>query len=253
MTNIDSVIIDKTMSIKDAMRKIEEGQCKTAFLLEDGILLGVITDGDVRRYLLNGGNIDDNICQIVNYEPKYFYESEENDYQKFMIDNAIAAIPIVDHEMHLKRVECLNNKKENRKIEEDIPVVMMAGGKGTRLKPYTEIIPKPLFPIGNKTITEHILDKFASYGCNKIFMILNYKKALIKAYFNEINKYKDLHFVEEHFFMGTAGGIQLVKDKCSKNFFLVNCDILVDEDYYKIWREHVDSENVVTIVLAKKI
>ena len=253
MPNLKNLIISKEMTIKEAMRQIETGSCKTVFLVENNVLIGTVTDGDVRRHLLSGGGINDSVCQIVNYHPKYFTTEEKVDYQDFMIKNILQAVPIVNEQMQLIRVEKLaGKKKETREIPEDIPVIMMAGGLGTRLKPYTEIIPKPLIPIGPKTISEHIFDMFELYGCNTYYMILNYKKGLIEAYFNEANKYTNLHYVEEPFFMGTAGGIQLVKDNCKSDFFLVNCDILVDCDYYALWEKHTKNHNVVTMVLAKK-
>lgn len=253
ISNLNTIMVSKEMTVKDAMRQIEIGLCKTVFLVENNVLIGSVTDGDVRRHLLNGGGINDNVCQIVNYHPKYFTINERVNYQDFMVKNTIHAVPIVDEKMQLIRVEKLSGKeREVRKIDENIPVIMMAGGLGTRLRPYTEIIPKPLIPIGSKTISEHIFDKFALYGCNTYYMILNYKKGIIEAYFNESNKYTDLHYVEEPFFMGTAGGIQLVKEVCKNDFFLVNCDILVDCDYYDIWKKHTKNHNIVTMVLAKK-
>lgn len=253
ISNIDNLKIFKDMTIKDAMRQIERGSCKTAFLVENNILIGSLTDGDIRRHLLNGGNLNDNVCQIVNYQPQFFKINEKINYRKYMVKNILQAIPIVDEQMNIVRIEVLaEGEEEIRRIDESVPVIMMAGGLGTRLKPYTDIIPKPLIPIGSKTISEHIFDKFVSYGCEKFFMILNYKKGLIEAYFNELHKYHDLHYIEEPFFMGTAGGIQLVKEACIDNFFLVNCDILVDCNYHDIWKKHTDNKYIITMVLAKK-
>jgi dTDP-glucose pyrophosphorylase len=250
---IDRLLINRDMSVADAMRVIEDGACKTAFLVEDGVLMGVVTDGDVRRHLIGGGDIKDNVGTIVNFNPRFVYESEAENVQQFMSDTFTTALPVVDENKKIIRIETLRKSQEfSRGIDEDVPVVMMAGGKGTRLKPYTDIIPKPLIPIGNKTITEHIFDKFVAHGCNEFYMVLNYKKSLIEAYFHDIEKYEKLAFVEEPYFMGTAGGMGLLRDVMKKNFFLVNCDILVDYDYYSIWRKHVEMDNIVTIVSARK-
>lgn len=250
---IRKLTIREDMSIEDTMRTIDENGYKTVFLIIDGILKGTVTDGDVRRYLLNGGDISDNVRVIVNRTPKFFYEWENVDYQSYMIDNMITALPVLNKDRRVLRIELLKEKRSTPfKIEEQVAVIMMAGGLGTRLKPYTEIIPKPLIPIGEKTITEHIFDKFLSYGCDDFYMIVNYKKNLIEAYFNEIEKYKKLSFIEEPFFMGTAGGISLLRDKIEKNFFLINCDTLVDFDYYSIWKRHIENKNMVTIIAAEK-
>lgn len=248
----DQLIITADMTIEQAMQCIDDGACKTAFLVEDEILKGTLTDGDVRRFLLKGGSIHENVAQVVNRNPKFFYEDNMESSQEYMMAHVLTALPIVDKNMRLIRIDRLNSGSVHREIPADVPVIMMAGGLGTRLKPYTEIIPKPLIPIGPKTIAEHILDRFVSYDCKHFYMILNYKKSLIEAYFKDIATYDGLSFVEEPFFMGTAGGIGLLKEQCREDFFLVNCDIIVEFDYYQIWKEHRDKGNIVSMVSARK-
>ncbi len=248
----EQLIITPNITIEEAMRAIDIGACKTVFLVEDGILKGSLTDGDVRRFLLRGGSLKDNVKQVVNYNPRYFYEDNTEDSQEYMAVHVINALPVVDRQHRLIRIERLNDTSIHREITDNVPVIMMAGGLGTRLKPYTEIIPKPLIPIGPKTIAEHILDRFVSYGCKCFYMILNYKKSLIKAYFNDIASYDELGFVEEPYFMGTAGGIGLLREQCPDDFFLVNCDIIVEFDYFQIWSEHKRDNNIVTMVSARK-
>lgn len=254
MTELEKkMIINVNMTVEDAMRAMDQGSFKTVFLVNDGILKGALTDGDVRRYLLKKGSLTENVCKIVNYHPIFFEENNTINYQKYMIDNDLTAIPIVDKQMKIVRIERLIRKmKPVRRIEEDIPVVIMAGGIGTRLKPYTEIIPKPLIPVGSKTILEHIFDKFEECGCKTKYVIINYKKKLIEAYFKEDSKYTDLYFIEEPFFLGTAGGIKYMKGICRKDFFMTNCDIVIDADYYLIWKEHKEKGNIITMVLASK-
>lgn len=254
MTEIeDAMLISENITIEEAMKVINSGISQTLFLVKNGILKGSLTDGDVRRHLLSGGSLKEKVCEIVNYNPKYFFENSNINFQKYMIENVLTAIPIVDQQMKIIRIERLEgNKHFIRKIEEDIPVIIMAGGLGTRLKPYTEIIPKPLIPIGSKTILERIFDKFECYGCNRKYVIVNYKKNLIEAYFKEDSEYKNLQFIEETSFMGTAGGIQYTKAICKENFFMTNCDIIVDADYYNIWEKHKAEGSIVTMVLANK-
>ena len=245
------MFIDENMTIEDAMRVIDQGRSKTAFLVSNGVLKGSLTDGDIRRHLLKKGSLTESVCEIVNYCPKFFKENSNISYQKYMIENDLSAIPIVDEKMKIIRIERLKSReKPVQKIEENVPVIIMAGGLGTRLRPYTEIIPKPLIPIGSKTILERIFDKFEDYGCNKKCVILNYKKNLIKAYFKENNEYRDLYFIEEPFFLGTAGGIKYIKGICKNDFFMTNCDVVVDADYYYIWEEHKKNDNIITMILA---
>lgn len=254
MTELEkAMLINDNMTIEDAMRVIDRGISKTVFLVSDGILRGSMTDGDVRRHLLRGGSVTESVCKIINYKPKFFKIDECVNYQKYMIENELTAIPIIDKQMKIVRIERLKPSKEFvRRIEGNIPVVIMAGGLGTRLKPYTEIIPKPLIPIGSKTILERIFDKFESYGCNKKYVIINYKKRLIEAYFKEDSQYNDLYFIEEPSFLGTAGGIRYAKDICKADFFMTNCDIIVDADYYFLWEEHRKKGNIITMILANR-
>lgn len=245
------MFIDENMTIEDAMRVIDQGRSKTAFLVNNGVLKGSLTDGDIRRHLLKKGSLTESVCEIVNYCPKFFKENSNISYQKYMIENDLTAIPIVDEMMKIIRIERLKSReKPVQKIEENVPVIIMAGGLGTRLKPYTEIIPKPLIPIGSKTILERIFDKFEDFGCNKKYVILNYKKRLIEAYFKEDSQYKELHFIEEPFFLGTAGGIKYTEEVCKDDFFMTNCDVIVDADYYYIWKEHRKKGNIITMILA---
>lgn len=252
-TQYEKLFISNEMTIRDVMKVIDEGACKTAFWEQDGILKGSVTDGDVRRYLLKNGNITDSVSNIINTNPIKLYINDDVDYQKFMNAHLITALPIVDDSGHIVRIETLKlSEKKVELIKEQVPVVMMAGGEGTRLKPFTDIIPKPLIPIGEKTITEHIFDRFQKYNCNDFYMIINYKKNLIKAYFAENTVYENLKFVEEQSFLGTAGGLGLLKDLLKDDFFLVNCDILVDCDYYSLWEKHKYDNNIITMVLARK-
>ena len=134
----------------------------------------------------------------------------------------------------------------------DVPVVIMAGGKGMRLQPYTNILPKPLIPIGEKTITEHIIDRFENAGCNKFSMIVNYKKELIKTYFKESDNQYQIKWFDEEKPLGTGGGLSLLKKHIDKTFFFTSCDTLLLADYESILRFHKDNQNTITMICAWK-
>jgi len=127
----------------------------------------------------------------------------------------------------------------------------MAGGKGTRLKPFTEILPKPLMPINNKTVIENIINNFARQGFHKFIISLNYKSEILKSYFKELNLKHDIKFVEETKELGTVGSLRLIKNLKS-NFILTNCDNLYKFDFPKIFNFHTDSENDLTMATANK-
>ena len=132
------------------------------------------------------------------------------------------------------------------------PVVIMAGGLGTRLYPYTKILPKPLIPIGEMPIVEHIIHRFADVGCSAFTMIVNYKKSMIKSYFNDLQKDYTVDYVDEDTPLGTGGGLSLLKGKVTQTFFLTNCDILIDADFGDIYQYHKEKGNVITMVCAVK-
>ena len=128
----------------------------------------------------------------------------------------------------------------------------MAGGKGTRLKPLTYVIPKPLIPIGEKTILEEIMDQFEEIGCKKFYMSVNYKYDMIEFYLNQLDKDYDISFFREEKPLGTIGSVSLLKDKITTPFFVSNCDILIDQDYRDVYEYHKENNNDLTIVTAVK-
>ena len=128
----------------------------------------------------------------------------------------------------------------------------MAGGKGTRLYPYTKILPKPLIPIGDVTITERIIDTFRNYGCKEVHMVLNYKANMIKAYMNDVEKDYSVKYVDEDSFLGTGGGLRLLKGTINDTFILSNCDTLLNADYECAYVTHKRNKNVITFIGAMK-
>ncbi|MGL5152406.1 MAG: sugar phosphate nucleotidyltransferase [Clostridium sp.] len=141
----------------------------------------------------------------------------------------------------------MNYEKDNF----NIPVIIMAGGKGTRLKPYTNIIPKGLLPIGDIPIIERIINNFNNYGFDRFLLSINYKKDILKAYFNRNQGYK-VEFLEEKSPLGTAGSLSLIKGRRFENFFVTNCDILILDNYLKMIKFHLERKNHITVICAKK-
>ena len=129
---------------------------------------------------------------------------------------------------------------------------MMAGGLGTRLYPYTKILPKPLIPVGEQPIAELIIDRFRGFGCPRFTMVVNYKKGMIKSYFGDLEKDYTLDFVDETQFMGTGGGLCLLKGKVDSPFFFTNCDTLLDLDFGDLYEKHHERGNLITMVCALK-
>ena len=252
MIKIEEYIVTENMSIVDTIKTINRGGKKVAFVCGGSKLIAVVSDGDVRRFIIDNGNLDNYVSKIANYAPIFAYNDEEVDYDKLMQKKSIQALPIVDRDMNIVDIRFLSKTEEYPKENIGIPVVMMAGGKGTRLKPYTEVLPKPLIPIGDKTITEHIIDRFSEYGCGHFNIIVNYKKNFIKSYFQDNENQYDITFIEEPEFWGTGGGLKLAKGLVMDTFFITNCDVLIEADYKEIYDLHKRQGNIITLVCAKK-
>lgn len=216
----------------------------------------VITDGDIRRFMLWGYHEDKKACDIANYNPIILKTSEvtEEKIKATFQNKKVKAIPIINDEGKIQRIEFDNGKVIYQKTRTNTKVIIMAGGKGTRLAPITDILPKPLIPIGNETILERIIDQFSVLGFWDFNIIINYKKEIIKAFFSK-EVYNNKHDIniklwEEEIFQGTAGGLKLLEKEINSTFILSNCDILVNADYEHIIKVHREKENYITVVCA---
>lgn len=255
MKNLEIFIAEEENSIREIMRKIAENAKGLVFICKEGRLLATVTDGDIRRYIIDGGDIAENVSSAAHYSPVFAYWEEKDSAKDIMIRQGVTALPIVNHELKILDIVFLTyfeDKVGEPKASLNVPVVIMAGGKGKRLKPFTDILPKPLIPLGERTITERIITKFQEYGCDLFYMIVNYKKNFIKAYFADNELQYNIHFVEEEEFLGTAGGLKLVQGKVTGDFFVSNCDILIDADYQEILDDHIRKECIITLVCAHK-
>ena len=250
---LDSYIVSEDTTVFETMEKIDRNTKGIAFVCTKGqVLSGVVTDGDIRRHILHNGDLQEAIINIANKSPYAVSKLEDIDYSLFMQEHSITALPIINKKRELLSIEFLNKEKVYKNNHLKVPVVIMAGGKGTRLYPYTEILPKPLIPIGEKTIIEHIMDRFERFGCNCFNVIVNYKKNFIKSYFLDSEIERDVEFTDENVFLGTGGGLKLLEGKYDGTFFLSNCDILIEEDYSEILETHKREKNIITMVCAMK-
>lgn len=244
------LLVTKNIKIKDAMKKIDYTKPKILFVHENNKLIGALTDGDIRRYLLAGGKVTDTVEKACNKKPKRIAHSLDEAIT--MLDKNFIAIPIIDNKKQILDIY-VGDKKSNRKGKKiNIPVVINAGGKGTRLDPFTKILPKPLIPVGDLPIIEHIMSRYEDYGCNNFNIIVNYKKELIKSYFKEIDKEYKITWTDENEPLGTGGGLSLLKNKIKETFFFISCDNLLLADYSDILKFHKKNKNDITMICANK-
>ena len=247
--NTSDLIIRGDTTICDAMRIIDKSDYKILFVTKDDKLCGTLTDGDIRRYLFNGGSLQDFADKAANHAPKVAYtvtQAAELYNRLYYI-----AIPIVDANGSILDIYFGEDyPRAKKKIK--VPVVINAGGKGTRLDPFTRVLPKPLIPVGDLPVIEHIMQRFEEFGCDDFSMIVNYKKELIKTYFKESENQYNIKWYDEDVPLGTGGGLSLLKGKIEETFFFTSCDTLLMADYESMMRFHRENGNTVTMICAWK-
>jgi len=218
--------------------------------------LGTITDGDIRKALLQNANMRTPIEKIYQKSAFFFTENDLNDQavKKAFLKYHFSLIPVLNSKSNIVNVITwfdFFGKKENIK-KCNAPMVIMAGGKGTRMAPFTNVLPKPLIPINNQTVIERIISSFHKHGKNDIHISINFKGAILKAYFQELNPSYNVSFIEETKPLGTAGALSKLNKKVKNPFFLTNCDVLFDIDYRDVLDQHKKSKSLVTLVASAK-
>ena len=250
--NIEEMLIDEEISILETLQRLDKTAKKILFLVDNGRLKGTVTDGDIRRWILSNGSLEAAVKDAANNAPKYLKQNDKISPQTYMEKCHINAVPILDDSLKVIDIvfkdECENDKVTD--ALQNVPVVIMAGGKGTRLYPYTKILPKPLIVVHDLPIVEHIMNEFHCYGCEDFHLIVNHKKNMIKAYFAETNLPYNIKCVDEDQPLGTGGGLSLLKGQIDGTFILSNCDILIKEDMVSIYKLHKKQNHLITMVCA---
>ncbi|MBP3817420.1 MAG: NTP transferase domain-containing protein [Butyrivibrio sp.] len=249
--NINDFIASCSITVSAAMQKIDGNAGGTLFLTdEEDKLIACVTDGDIRRYLLGGGQVDSEIFVAANKHPRYARTLDEA--KRLFHKKYFSAIPIVDEEMTILDIYNDGEVVVKEKARLNVPVVINAGGKGTRLAPYTKVLPKPLIPVGDLPILEHIMNEYQSYDCTDFHIIVNYKRDLMKAYFADNEQRYNITWYDEDKPLGTGGGLSLLKGVFNDTFFFANCDALLTADYESMLKFHKENGNVITMICAYK-
>ncbi len=254
---INSRIISPSTSLLDAMKQMDEVKVKILLVFEDEHFEGLVTIGDIQRAIIKNIALKEPVSRILNKNKVYGYQLEGDDRIKEKMRKMRAEVmPVLDENGELVDVWFWNDLFDKTELTPrekiNLPVVIMAGGKGTRLKPITNVIPKPLVPIGEKTILETILDQFEEIGCTKFYMSVNYKADIIKYYLAQLDHKYDIEFFQEDKPLGTIGSVSLLKGKITTPFFVSNCDSINEQDYRDVYDYHVSNHNELTIVTMVK-
>lgn len=224
-------IIFQTATIKDALMALNQITSDTQSLLvlsDEEKLVGTLTDGDIRRGLIAGSDLNDSVVTVMHRNFKYILEAEfDVAHLKEFRDRQILFIPILDNNHHI--VEVVNLKKYKSHLP--IDVVLMAGGKGERLRPLTEKTPKPLLKVGDKCIIDHNVDRLISYGINHVNVTVNYLGEQLEEHFAEPRNGVQVRTFREPKFLGTIGSIKFVDTIYNDTVLVMNSDLFTNIDY----------------------
>jgi len=252
-----SLIINYKASLKDALRKLDVASYKVLIVVDDdGRLAGALTDGDVRRGLLSGAELGSCIDVVYNHNPVSITVDEFSfdKIKELLSKDKLEVLPVIEPDGLVADFvtwdKVFAEKHEGDTGNIDCPLVVMAGGKGTRLEPFTKILPKPLIPIGDKPIIQTIADRFKDAGCEKFNFVVNYKGEMIESYFNHISDDYDIEYFWEKDFYGTAGGLKMLEGRIGEDFFVSNCDVIIKAKYENILSMHREKGAALTIVSA---
>ena len=256
---IKQKIFDASTTLIQAMKLMDETFTKSIIVFDKDHFVGIITNGDLQRAIIANKAFDIPIGKLIDNKSKRYARvgDDRESIKAWMIEKRAEFMPILDVNDNLVDVYFWDDILSESVIGDnrekiDLPVVIMAGGKGTRLKPITNVIPKPLVPVGDKTILEVIMDQFESIGCHKFYMSVNYKADMMKYYLSQLEHHYDIEFFMEDKPLGTIGSVSLLKGKISTPFFVSNCDSINEQDYRDVWDYHVSNQNDMTIVTMVK-
>ena len=256
-----SKITNKIISINDtivtALKKMDGHRTKLVFVYNGDKFESILTIGDIQRAIIRQATLSDPVSTILDKEKIYASDKDTIDNIKsVMFRELIDCMPVLNDAGDIVDVlfwhDVFTEDVADNRPKISLPVVIMAGGKGSRLKPITNVIPKPLVPVGDKTILEVIMDQFERIGCNKFYMSINYKADLMKYYLSQLEHKYDIEFFMEDRPLGTIGSVALLKGKINTPFFVSNCDSINEQDYRDVYDYHVNNHNDMTMVTMVK-
>ncbi len=250
--NIKTIKISIDSTIRQALKVISKGAIHIAIVVDvNDKFLGTLSDGDIRRGFLNGYNLNSSIKPLISRKPIYALESDSKEkLLKTAIKKKIYQIPIIDNKgkfigIHLIDDLIKNKKKSNK-------VVIMAGGKGMRLRPLTNKIPKPMLTVGKKPILQILIEQFRDSGYKDFLICTNYKSKIIQEHFQDGKKYGvKIKYIQEKKIMGTAGALSLLKIKPKEPFFVINGDLLTNLNFEKMLNFHYENNSSATMCVRE--
>ncbi len=259
MIEYNSLFISDSTTILESLKRMDSIRRKLLIIVDkSNRYINLISIGDIQRAIIDNKDLGTTINNIKT-APKMVASDKQSlsEIKTLMLKIRCEYMPVISSGKEIKTIyfwEDVFDKTQSRKNAQlNLPVIIMAGGKGSRLKPITNVLPKPLIPINEKTIIEEIMDRFVTAGCSCFHISVNYKAEMIKYFFTQLdNKGYHIDYFQEDKPLGTAGSMYLVKDKINTPFFVSNCDIILDIDLSEVYKYHKENNNKITIVSALK-
>ena len=250
--------ISPDSNLLEAFNKMDALDKKLLIVEEQNLFVGLISAGDIQRAIIKKKPLNTTIIEVIRTTIRIAKINDSfESIKRMMFEHRMELCPVINENNEIVKVyfweDFFKSDNKDKNVKLSLPVVIMAGGQGTRMKPLTNIIPKPLIPFGDNSIIEEIISRFQDFGCNSFFASINYKSELIEYYFNQIkNKPYNINFFKENKPLGTAGSLHLLKGQIDSTFFVSNCDILINDDYEAMYEYHKKNNNELTIISAIK-
>lgn len=250
MKILEELKVKRFFTVKQTLEKINNNAKGMALVIDDtDKLLGTITDGDIRRAILKGSSLDESIENIYNSNCIFVNEKYTRTQVFEQLENKkLKLIPVVDKAGKVIDFLELDDFIINYESNKENYVLIMAGGLGTRLRPLTDEIPKPMLKVGGRPILEIIIEQFKEKGFKNILLSVNYKSEIIENYFMDGKEFGvNIRYIKESKRMGTAGAIRLAEKYLDKPFFVINGDILTNVNFDSMFQFHKENDFSMTI------
>ena len=253
----EKLTITRDATLSHAFEKMDALDVRLLCVVDHGDYHGLLSAGDIQRAIISNHDLKTNVDTVLRRN--FRLASTEDSFSVIksnMLKHRTEFMPVLNSsgklvDVHFWEEVFQTNAPEIKQV--CLPVVIMAGGKGSRLKPFSNILPKPLFPLGEKTIIETIMDRFQEAGSSQFYLSVNHKADFIRNYLDQIQdpRYQIQYFQEDRP-LGTAGSLRLLRGTLTETFFVSNCDIMIDTDYSEIVDYHRENKNEITLVGALK-
>lgn len=252
MRNWRKILVREADSIRDAIAVIDSGNMQLALVVdEQDRLVGTVTDGDVRRTILQGIPLDSSVAKAVNRSP---IVADIGDSRELILarmkNKQVAHVPVLDRDGRVVRVEMLNELIQT--ATRPNVAVIMAGGLGSRLRPLTDDCPKPMLRVGSKPILETILDNFIEYGFQRFYFAINYKADVITRHFGDGSRWGvDIRYLREEQRLGTAGALSLLPESAEEPLVVMNGDLLTKTNFQQLLDFHAIQAGLATMCVTE--